>query len=148
MTRYVKKDSSRSARVNYSSKRNVMRAWYFVITFAALYINPASGVSAGSQHVFFREFDRVKGTRARGTHATRRVFGGSAASLQAFPAACALLDRYLSAVCSAAVLRAHWALTAGHCITPRLAFVRFNARKVTLAAGNIAAVHYRYRHPE
>lgn len=78
---------------------------------------------------------------------TRRVFGGAAADLSEFPAAAALLDRYWTARCSAAVLAPQWALTAAHCVSPRVAYVKYNARRPSAPEGDVASVHYLYRHP-
>ncbi|XP_063828459.1 glandular kallikrein-like [Ostrinia nubilalis] len=101
----------------------------------------------GSRYGFYRSMGNQGLWSAESELATRRVFGGAAAELAAFPAACALLDRYWTARCSAAVLAPRWALTAAHCVSPRVAYVKFNARRPSSPDGDVAAVHYLYRHP-
>lgn len=97
---------------------------------------------------FFREVVRGTGGGAGGAGGARRVFGGAAAQLSEFPTACALLDRYFATRCSAAALASHWALTAAHCISPLVAYVKYNTRRPATEEGDVSAVHYLYRHPE
>ncbi|CAG4928097.1 unnamed protein product [Colias eurytheme] len=79
---------------------------------------------------------------------SRRVFGGSSAELTEFPVICALLDRYWSPRCSASVLNHHWVLTAAHCVTRKLAYVKYNTRRPTSPEGDVTPIHYLYRHPK
>ncbi|CAG9575314.1 unnamed protein product [Danaus chrysippus] len=102
-------------------------------------------VNNNTRHAFFRFMDR--GKSLKGTPA-RRVFGGSAAELKDFPAVCALLDRYFSVRCTATVISTHWVLTAAHCVTPRLAYVKYNTRRPASGEGNVTAIHYLYQHPK
>ncbi|KPJ20328.1 Transmembrane protease serine 9 [Papilio machaon] len=98
---------------------------------------------------FFREVVRGAGRGSGGSAAgARRVFGGAAAQLSEFPTACALLDRYFATRCSAAALASHWALTAAHCISPLVAYVKYNTRRPATEEGDVSAVQYLYRHPE
>lgn len=78
----------------------------------------------------------------------RRVFGGKAADEDAWPSACVLLDRYWAPRCTGSVVADRWVLTAAHCVTPRLAYVRYNTNQPTeVNAGQHTPVHYLYRHP-
>ncbi|XP_052737107.1 trypsin-1-like [Bicyclus anynana] len=95
------------------------------------------------RHAFYRS---VRGGGGGGRADGRRVFGGAAAALRECPAACALLDARGAVRCSGAVLRAHWALTAAHCVGPHVAYVKYNSRRPA-AAGNVSAVLRLYRHP-
>ncbi|XP_068628990.1 trypsin-7-like [Battus philenor] len=113
-----------------------------VLTLCAL--AAAAAAANATTYCFVRE----GGGGGAGAAGARRVFGGAAAALRDFPAACALLDRYLAARCSGAVLAPHWALTAAHCIAPLLAYVKYNTRRPASDRGDVAAVHYLYRHPE
>ncbi|KAJ2938848.1 hypothetical protein O0L34_g18476 [Tuta absoluta] len=78
---------------------------------------------------------------------SRRVFGGAVASLNEFPAVAALLDRYWITRCSASVIKPYWALTAAHCVTSHVAYVRYNTGNPSSSAGNTAHALYLYRHP-
>lgn len=114
-----------------------------------LFVLWASGAvmaESGSRYVFFREIDMGGGGAADGS-GSRRVFGGAASELAEFPAACALLDRYWGTRCSGAVVAARWVLTAAHCISTRLAYVKYNARRPASTEGDVTPVHYMYRHP-
>ncbi|XP_021199089.2 trypsin, alkaline B [Helicoverpa armigera] len=103
----------------------------------------AGAARNGSRYAFYRSMERG----ARGAGETRRVFGGAATTLGAYPAACVLLDRYWTARCSAAVVAPRWALTAAHCVSPHIAYVKYNARRPSSPEGDVSAVHYLYRHP-
>uniref|UniRef100_A0A2A4K6S8 Peptidase S1 domain-containing protein n=1 Tax=Heliothis virescens TaxID=7102 RepID=A0A2A4K6S8_HELVI len=105
----------------------------------------AEAATNGSRYAFYRSMVAARG--AAGAGESRRVFGGAATTLGAYPAACVLLDRYWTARCSAAVVAPRWALTAAHCVSPHIAYVKFNARRPSSPEGNIAPVHYLYRHP-
>ncbi|XP_022113091.2 chymotrypsin-1-like [Pieris rapae] len=102
--------------------------------------------SSATRHAFFRKLEDGSG----GGQETvgRRVYGGSAAALAEFPAACALLDRYWGPRCSATVLAPYWALTAAHCVTRRLAYVKYNTRRPNSPEGDVTPVQYLYRHPK
>lgn len=102
-------------------------------------------VHNGTKHDFFRNMD--VGSAQSGVN-SRRVFGGSAIELAEFPAVCALLDRYYVVRCSAIVLNKYWVLTAAHCVTPKLAYVKYNTRRPASNEGNVSAVQYLYRHPK
>ncbi|RVE42566.1 hypothetical protein evm_012779 [Chilo suppressalis] len=110
-------------------------------------------VAAGDRERIRYGFYRGSGAGEIGTSGaetelyTRRVFGGEAAELDMFPAVCALLDRYWSTRCSCAVVSTRWALTAAHCVSPRIAYVKYNARRPSSPDGDVAPVHYLYRHP-
>ncbi|RVE45785.1 hypothetical protein evm_009585 [Chilo suppressalis] len=56
-------------------------------------------------------------------------------------------DCYWSTRCSCAVVSTRWALTAAHCVSPRIAYVKYNARRPSSPDGDVAPVHYLYRHP-
>ncbi|XP_050663949.1 chymotrypsin-1-like [Leptidea sinapis] len=94
------------------------------------------------RYATFRSMEHVVGG------GTRRLFGGRSAALEEWPAVCALLDRYWSARCSAAALTPHWVLTAAHCVSPRLAYVKYNTRRPASNEGDVTPVHYLYRHPK
>ncbi|XP_049865374.1 chymotrypsin-1-like [Pectinophora gossypiella] len=96
----------------------------------------------GSRYGFFRSMERESSDGD-----TRRVFGGEAADLSAYPAAAALLDRYWTTRCSGAVIASHWALTAAHCVTSRVAYIKYNTRHPTSTDGDHSPVLYLYRHP-
>ncbi|XP_046973453.1 glandular kallikrein, prostatic-like [Vanessa cardui] len=102
-------------------------------------------VHKGTRHKFFRDMDpepTLAGASAR------RVFGGSAVDLKNFNAVCALLDRYWSVRCTATIVTPHWVITAAHCVTPRLAYVKYNTRRPASNDGNVTAVHFLYKHPK
>ncbi|XP_013166455.1 PREDICTED: trypsin alpha-like [Papilio xuthus] len=115
-------------------------------------LNVACAESAAGNRTtygFFREVVRGSGSGSGGSaKGARRVFGGAAAQLSEFPTACALLDRYFATRCSAAALASHWALTAAHCISPLVAYVKYNTRRPSAEEGDVSAVQYLYRHPE
>lgn len=136
----------------------------FVVVVVCSLMCRTGGTRNTSTYVFYRELGnedrndpratgvsfKVHGSRRNGSGAkyARRIFGGAAASLSNFPATCALLDRYFSARCSAAVLAAHWALTAAHCVSPIISYIKYNTRLSASDEGDVVAVHYLYRHPE
>lgn len=110
----------------------------------------------GSRYGFYRSMVAERnGTRGLGAAgkpgaglgSSRRVFGGEATTLSSYPSACVLLDRYWSARCSAAVVALRWALTAAHCVSPQIAYVKYNSRRPASPEGDLASVHYLYRHP-
>lgn len=107
----------------------------------------AARVVSGTRYAFYRSMVDKSERGGEGEY-TRRVFGGEAAELATFPAACALMDRYWRARCSAAVVAPRWALTAAHCVTPRIAYIKYNMRRPIGSDGKYVAVHYLYRHPE
>ncbi|KAH9642014.1 hypothetical protein HF086_010526 [Spodoptera exigua] len=111
-----------------------------------------AGGAAGarrSRYGFYRTMAAEQRWADEGAAASqsRRVFGGEATPLATFPAACVLLDRYWSARCSAAVVSPRWALTAAHCVSPHIAYVKYNARRPASQEGELTPVHYLYRHP-
>ncbi|XP_072935429.1 kallikrein-2-like [Epargyreus clarus] len=98
---------------------------------------------ARGRYAFYRDMELV-----RGAAGTRRIFGGAAAELESFPWVVALLDRYWAARCSGAAVASHWVLTAAHCVTSRLAYVKYNTRRPASPDGDFTPVHYLYRHPK
>lgn len=102
-------------------------------------------VNTGTRHAFFRDMDADPIVGGSGT---RRVFGGSAMDLKNFNVVCALLDRYWVVRCTATIIAPHWVLTAAHCVTSRLAYVKYNTRRPASTDGNITAVHVLYQHPQ
>lgn len=127
------------------------------LVFAALVSVWGAGEGAarnGSRYGFYRsmvvERNGTRGPAGKpgaGLGSSRRVFGGEATTLSAYPSACVLLDRYWSARCSAAVVALRWALTAAHCVSPQIAYVKYNSRRPASPEGDLASVHYLYRHP-
>lgn len=114
---------------------------------AALEGEKAPAPPRGSRHAFYRSMDNVP--RGKPDKAgMRRVFGGEAAALSAFPATCLLLDRYWGTRCSGTVLTSHWVLTAAHCVTPQVAYVMYDTRRPKSRDSKTAVVIYLYRHPE
>ncbi|CAH4035254.1 unnamed protein product [Pieris brassicae] len=96
--------------------------------------------SSATRHAFFRRLD--DGSGGGQEKGGRRVYGGSAATLAEFPAACALLDRYWGPRCSAAVLAPHWAVTAAHCVSRRLAYVKYEVRQTDEGQGlDVTVLH-------
>ncbi|XP_049869323.1 trypsin-like [Pectinophora gossypiella] len=79
---------------------------------------------------------------------TRRLFGGTKAQLKDFPPACLLTDRSLTARCSGAVVAPHWVLTAAHCISPSLAYVKYNTRTPSKGPADQATIVALYQHPK
>ncbi|CAG5048601.1 unnamed protein product [Parnassius apollo] len=108
----------------------------------SLFVWEIGGASNNSTYAFFRD---LRGSRVAGA---RRIFGGAPAQLSEFPAVCALLDRFWSTRCSASVLSSHWALTAAHCISPFITYIKYNTRHPIYTEGNVVAIHYSYQHPE
>ncbi|XP_013187935.1 glandular kallikrein-like [Amyelois transitella] len=103
-----------------------------------------NGSVGGAGHGFYR----TMGPRGRWVD-TRRVFGGMAARVEDFPQVCALLDRFMGARCSGSLLTPHWALTAAHCISPNLAYVKYNTRHPLRTHDGITVpVRYLYKHPD
>lgn len=102
-------------------------------------------VNIGTRHAFFRDMDVDPVVGGLGS---RRVFGGSAMDLKNFNVVCALLDRYWVVRCTATIIAPHWVLTAAHCVTSRLAYVKYNTRRPASTDGNITAVHVLYQHPQ
>lgn len=102
-------------------------------------------VNTGTRHAFFRDMDVDPIVGGSGS---RRVFGGSAMDLKNFNVVCALLDRYWVVRCTATIIAPHWVLTAAHCVTSRLAYVKYNTRRPASTDGNITAVHVLYQHPQ
>ncbi|XP_075991070.1 kallikrein 1-related peptidase b24-like [Anticarsia gemmatalis] len=108
----------------------------------------ASGAGEpGVRHYTFYRNMASRGWGAPPTGESRRVFGGTATELRTYPATCVLLDRYWTARCSGAVVAPRWALTAAHCVSPHIAYVKYNARRPGSPEGDLATVHYLYRHP-
>ncbi|KAJ0180825.1 hypothetical protein K1T71_002910 [Dendrolimus kikuchii] len=103
----------------------------------------AAAGADGPRYTFYRSM----GDGGRRSGDGRRVFGGEPTTLHAYPAACALLDRYWSVRCSAAVVRPRWALTAAHCVASHVAYVKYNSRRPSSPDGDVAPVLYLYRHP-
>ncbi|XP_022834691.1 chymotrypsin-1-like [Spodoptera litura] len=130
-----------------------------VVLACALLASAASATSAAgatgartSRYGFYRTMMTEQrwvdeGTAPAPAGQSRRVFGGDATSLSTYPAACVLLDRYWTARCSAAVVASRWALTAAHCVSPHIAYVKYNARRPASKEGSLSPVHYLYRHP-
>lgn len=111
----------------------------------ALAVSAASSPSAQPvRYGFYRAMDA--GRRHLGL-GSRRVFGGHRAEQSAWGAACVLLDRYWATRCSASVLTPRWVLTAAHCVSPDVAYVKYNSRLPAAPDGNVQPVHYLYRHP-
>ncbi|XP_039745422.1 chymotrypsin-1-like [Pararge aegeria] len=98
----------------------------------------SSSAAAGARYAFFRSMGDAG--------AARRVFGGAAVAAGAAGAhvAVALRDARGTVRCSGCVLRAHWALTAAHCVSARLASVQYGS---TAGAGGVTAIQLLYRHP-
>ncbi|CAH0600930.1 unnamed protein product [Chrysodeixis includens] len=127
------------------------------LVFATLvWLWGADAARSSSRYAFYRSMvvGQRNGTRGAGRGKAgaalgnaRRVFGGEATTLTSYPPACVLLDRYWSARCSAAVVALRWALTAAHCVSPQIAYVKYNSRRPTSPEGDLASVHYLYRHP-
>ncbi|XP_050553526.1 chymotrypsin-1 [Spodoptera frugiperda] len=139
----------RGDRARNVGRRVSMRA--AVVLACALLAGAAGAAGArSSRYGFYRsmlaEQHWADGGAAPAGH-SRRVFGGEATSLSTYPAACVLLDRYWTARCSAAVVAPRWALTAAHCVSPHIAYVKYNARRPAAKEGGLAPVHYLYRHP-
>lgn len=124
-----------------------MVALVLALTAAAavrvLAAQPATGPPAPTRHLFYRQMAGELGAAG-----TRRVFGGRLATVAEYPAICALLDRYWRVRCSGAVLTRRWVVTAGHCVTPRVAYVKYDTSRPTSSTGRVAPVLYLYRHPK
>lgn len=122
-----------------------------VLVIASLVLSCDAGATParnGSRYGFYRSMVSERRWSGAGAAAgARRVFGGEATPLSTYPAACVLLDRYWTARCSAAVVARRWALTAAHCVSPHIAYVKYNSRRPASPEGELAAVHYLYRHP-
>lgn len=115
---------------------------------AARRSSPAPGSGPGGvRYTFYRSMRTVRAWGAPPSGESRRVFGGESVQLSAYPAACVLLDRYWTVRCSAAVVAPRWALTAAHCVSPHIAYVKYNTRQPSSPDGDLATVHYLYRHP-
>ncbi|CAK1547971.1 unnamed protein product [Leptosia nina] len=115
-----------------------------ILSVAIQATTTSKSIKIGYRHAFFRS---GTGGLADGVE-SRRVFGGVTVELNEFPAVCALLDRYWSARCSATIIKENWAITAAHCISRRLAYVKYNTRRPSSTDGDVTPIHYLYRHPE
>lgn len=105
----------------------------------------ASACAGSCRYGFYRDMRAERDQRRVGE--PRRVFGGAPTSLSTFSATCALLDRYWATRCSATVVAPHWALTAAHCVSGQIAYVKYNSRHPALRDSDFSAVTYMYRHP-
>lgn len=103
--------------------------------------------ATSARYTFYRSMGPPRGWGSPTTGETRRVFGGQSAELATYPPTCVLLDRYWTARCSGAVVAPRWALTAAHCVSPHIAYVKYNSRHPASPEGDVATVHYLYRHP-
>ncbi|CAH0747805.1 unnamed protein product [Diatraea saccharalis] len=121
--------------------------WLIVAAVLCVAAAAAEGERGRIRYGFYRGVGGSGVWNAEAELSTRRVFGGEATDLSVFPAVCALLDRYWSTRCSCAVVAPRWALTAAHCVSPRVSYVKYNARRPTAPDGDVAPVHYLYRHP-
>lgn len=107
----------------------------------SLLINTSHGTES-VQYGFYRDINAKK------FEGTRRIFGGEPAQLSEFPAVCALIDRYRIVRCTGAILSKFWAITAAHCVTTRIAFIKYNSRWTNDVRSKTSPVLYMYRHPE
>lgn len=105
-----------------------------------------SARAQGNRYLFYREQGTRRSESGGGAAPARRVFGGAAARLGAWPGACALLDAATAPRCSCGALTAHWALTAAHCIAPHVVHVRHSAEAAHLPP--LVDVIMLYKHPE
>lgn len=94
------------------------------------------------QYAFYRD---IKAPKLEGT---RRIFGGEPVQLSEFPAVCALIDHYKIVRCTGAILSKFWVITAAHCVTTKVAFIKFNSRWTSDVRSKTSPIMYMYRHPE
>lgn len=94
------------------------------------------------QYTFYRNIKEPK------FKSTRRIFGGDPVQLNEFPAVCALVDRNTIVRCSGTVVSEYWVLTAAHCVTSNVAFIKYDSRWSNDVNSKSSPVQYMYRHPE
>ncbi|XP_026333063.1 trypsin-like, partial [Hyposmocoma kahamanoa] len=94
------------------------------------------------RYVFYRSMVTIEDETP-----TRRVFGGDRMTLSNYPAVCALLDRFWNLKCSGSIISKNWVLTAAHCVSNKVALIKYNTIHLKSKEGSIATVLYLYRHP-